>query len=74
MMDLAARVKNRVQLSSDSLQSYAAAVERGFGSGVDYGQIVKTYASDNQYPQGKYSAPKWFPLKKRRSWVLRLKP
>jgi hypothetical protein len=57
MMDLAARIKNRVQLSSDSLQSYAAAVERGFGSGVDYGQIVKTYATDDQYPQGKYSPP-----------------
>jgi hypothetical protein len=51
----AARVKNRVQISSDSLASYAAAVERGFGSGVDYGQIVKTYASDERYPQGKYS-------------------
>jgi IS1 family transposase len=55
MMDLSARVKNRVQLSSDSLASYAAAVERGFGSGVDYGQIVKTYATDERYPQGKYS-------------------
>ena len=57
MFDLSARIKNRVQISSDSLQSYAAAVERGFGSGVDYGQIVKTYASDDRYPQGKYSAP-----------------
>jgi IS1 family transposase len=57
MMDLAARIKNRVQISSDSLASYASAVERGFGSGVDYGQIVKTYASDDRYPQGKYSAP-----------------
>ena len=57
MLDLSARIKNRVQISSDSLQSYAAAVERGFGSGVDYGQIVKTYASDDRYPQGKYSAP-----------------
>ena len=57
MMDLAARVKNRVQLSSDGLNLYAAAVERGFGAGVDYGQIVKTYASDERYPQGRYSPP-----------------
>ena len=57
MFDLSARIKNRVQISSDSLSSYAAAVERGFGAGVDYGQIVKTYASDDRYPQGKYSAP-----------------
>jgi hypothetical protein len=57
MFDLSARIKNRVQISSDSLSSYAVAVERGFGSGVDYGQIVKTYASDERCPQGKYSAP-----------------
>jgi hypothetical protein len=56
-MDLASRDKNRVQISSDGLATYAAAVERGFGGGVDYGQIVKTYASDDRYPQGKYSAP-----------------
>ena len=57
MFDLSARIKNRVQISSDSLASYASAVERGFGAGVDYGQIVKTYASDERYPQGKYSPP-----------------
>jgi IS1 family transposase len=57
MMDLAARIANRVQISSDSLQTYAAAVERGFGAGVDYGQISKSYASDDRYPQGKYSPP-----------------
>ena len=57
MYDLASRVKNRVQLSSDALQSYADAVERGFGSNVDYGQIVKTFASDETFPQGKYSPP-----------------
>jgi IS1 family transposase len=55
MMDLAARVTNRVQISSDGLQTYAAAVERGFGAGVDYGQIIKTYASDDRYAQGRYS-------------------
>lgn len=42
--DLAARVSKRVQLSSDSLSSYADAVERGFGTEVDYGQISKTYS------------------------------
>jgi IS1 family transposase len=42
--DLASRLKYRVQLSSDALHAYGDAVERGFGSGVDYGQIVKTYS------------------------------
>ena len=44
MSDLAARVKNRVQISSDALRAYEDAIERGFGSEVDYGQIVKTYS------------------------------
>ncbi len=57
MYDLSSRVKNRIQLSSDSLALYASAVERGFGVGVDYAQIVKTYASDERYSQGKYSPP-----------------
>jgi IS1 family transposase len=57
MYDLAARINNRVQISSDGLSLYASAVERGFGAGVDYGQIIKSYASEERYPQGKYSAP-----------------
>jgi hypothetical protein len=32
MADLAGRVKNRVQISSDALKAYEDAVERGFGS------------------------------------------
>ena len=47
MSDLAARVTQRVQLSSDSLHAYADAVERGFGTEVDYGQISKTYSLTN---------------------------
>jgi IS1 family transposase len=44
MSDLADRLTNRVQISSDSLASYRDATERAFGSEVDYGQVVKTYA------------------------------
>lgn len=55
MEDLASRVKNRVQISSDGLNAYVSAVERGFGSNVDYGQIVKQYASAET--QGRYSPP-----------------
>lgn len=44
MADLASRVENRVQISSDALKAYEDAIERGFGSNVDYGQIVKTYS------------------------------
>ncbi len=53
--DLAGRVTNRIQLSSDSMKAYAEAVELGFGTEVDYGQIVKTYALTDLVNQGKYS-------------------
>jgi len=55
MEDLAPRVVNRVQISSDSLRVYREAIERGFGADADYGQIVKSFASDESVPQGKYS-------------------
>jgi len=44
MSDLASRVSNRVQISSDGLAAYEDAIERGFGANVDYAQIVKTYS------------------------------
>jgi IS1 family transposase len=47
MEDLAGRLSRRVQLSSDALAAYPDAVERGFGSEVDYAQLVKTYAVVN---------------------------
>jgi hypothetical protein len=45
--DLADRLANRVQISSDALAAYAEAMEYGFGSEVDYGQVSKTYAVVN---------------------------
>jgi len=47
MQDLAGRLSRRVQLSSDALHAYPEAVESGFGSEVDYGQLVKTYGVTN---------------------------
>lgn len=57
LQDLADRLTNRVQLSSDGLTAYVDAVERVFGTGVDYGQIVKTYEAEPIGP-GRYSPPK----------------
>jgi IS1 family transposase len=45
--DLASRLSYRIQISSDGLAAYPDAVERAFGSEVDYGQIVKTYGFVN---------------------------
>ena len=47
MDDLAGRMANRIQISTDALAAYPDAIERGFGSDVDYGQIVKTYSLSN---------------------------
>jgi IS1 family transposase len=47
MSDLAARLSRRIQISSDGLGAYPDAVERAFGSEVDYGQLVKTYSVEH---------------------------
>jgi IS1 family transposase len=47
MDDLAGRMSNRIQVSTDALGTYPDAIERGFGSAVDYGQVVKTYSFTN---------------------------
>ncbi len=43
--DLAARLANRVQLTTDGLKVYLDAVENAFGCDVDYAQLVKQYAA-----------------------------
>ena len=57
MQDLSERLTNRVQLSTDGLQSYIHAVEDTFGADVDYGQVVKFYDATPIGP-GRYSPPK----------------
>src|SRR5271154_4720795 len=47
MADLAGRLANRIQLSSDAHAAYADAVEQSFGSQVDYAQVEKTYSVTN---------------------------
>lgn len=53
MAQVAARTKNRIQLSSDGLAAYHGAVEAAFGGEVDYGTIVKTFRTTDA--EGKYS-------------------
>lgn len=57
MQDLSERLANRVQLSSDALNTYVDAVERAFGTDVDYGQAVKFYEAEPIGP-GRYSPPR----------------
>lgn len=57
--DLASRMKNRIQLSSDGMNQYLNTVEDAFGTEVDYGQIVKIYGGgvDDVEQQRRYSPP-----------------
>jgi IS1 family transposase len=54
--DLADRLTDRVQLTSDGWQVYRKAVEEAFGGEVDYAMLIKTYANDRQGP-ARYSPP-----------------
>jgi IS1 family transposase len=59
--DLASRLNNRVQISTDAMVAYPEAIERAFGREVDYAQIVKSYSSeDGKYnnQERKYSQPR----------------
>ena len=58
--DVAARMNNRLQISTDGLAAYVSAIGEAFGPhNVDYGQIIKTYGQEESVEaQRRYSAPK----------------
>ena len=55
--DVASRMRNRVQISTDGLRAYVEAVEKSFGADVDFAQIVKTYGREEVSDNRRYSAP-----------------
>ncbi|MEQ1762830.1 MAG: hypothetical protein ABL984_06735 [Pyrinomonadaceae bacterium] len=68
VLDLASRMKNRIQLSSDGLKAYVDAVDLAFGTEVDFAQIVKSYeAVESTAPQRRYSPPRL--VKVQKHWV-----
>ena len=46
--DLAGRLANRVQLTTDGLRVYLDAVEGSFGADIDYSMLIKTYAASQE--------------------------
>jgi IS1 family transposase len=54
MRDLAGRLANRVQLTTDGHRVYLDAVESAFGSDIDYSMLVKMYGDDPK-PDTRYS-------------------
>jgi IS1 family transposase len=58
IQELAARLSNRVQVTTDGLRTYIAPIAEAFGpSRVDYAQFHKTYESEPTGP-GRYSPPR----------------
>jgi IS1 family transposase len=57
MYDLASRLSNRVQLTTDGHRVYLQAVEQAFGNNIDYAMLVKLYGSDNGDGESRYSPP-----------------
>jgi IS1 family transposase len=55
VQDLANRLSNRVQLTSDGHRVYLSAIEAAFGSNVDYAMLVKIYGTDPSEPETRYS-------------------
>jgi IS1 family transposase len=54
--DLAGRLANRVQLTSDGHRPYLKAVGEAFGGGIDYAMLAKMYGKDNlNTPERRYS-------------------
>lgn len=54
MDDVASRLANRVQLTTDGHKAYLEAVEGAFGADVDYAQLIKIYGNSSE-GQKRYS-------------------
>lgn len=66
MDDLASRLANRVQLTSDGHKAYLEAVEGAFGGDVDYAMLVKLYGTAPESARGRYSPAECIGARKER--------
>ncbi len=55
IQDVASRISNRIQLTTDGHRVYAEAVENAFGSEIDYAMLVKIYGASGDNPESRYS-------------------
>ena len=53
--DMASRITNRIQLTSDGHKAYLEAVEGAFGCDVDYATLIKLYGNAPESSKGRYS-------------------
>ena len=55
MQDIASRLVNRVQLTTDGHKMYLQAVEDAFAGAIDFAQLVKIYGTAPEGPEVRYS-------------------
>jgi IS1 family transposase len=53
--DMASRIVNRIQLTSDGHRAYLVAVEGAFGADIDYAMLNKIYGASPESAKGRYS-------------------
>jgi IS1 family transposase len=66
MQDVADRVANRIQLTSDGHKAYLDAVEGAFGADIDYAMLVKIYGASSESAKGRYSPAECIGARKHR--------
>ena len=66
MQDVAVRLRNRVQLTTDGLRAYLDAVENAFEYRIDFAQLIKLYGQDSMKGEKKYSPAECIGAKKTR--------
>ena len=66
MDDVASRLANRVQLTTDGHKAYLEAVDDAFAGDVDFAQLVKMYGPAPDSTKGRYSPAECTGVRKRR--------
>ena len=64
--DLASRLEDRIQLTTDGHGVYVNAIEKAFGGAVDYAMLVKVYEGAGIMDQRRYSPSRFVSADKRR--------
>jgi len=64
--DLASRLANRVQVTTDGHRAYLEAIEGAFGGDVDYAVLHKVYGAVPETAKGRYSPAECIGIQKRR--------
>ena len=64
MNDLASRLNNRVQMTTDGYKVYMQAIEGAFGADIDYAMLVKMFGASPESAKGRYSPAECTGIKK----------